>query len=67
MHLRVSARVARHIADALREIGVLLIAFAPLDITLSSGQAHAGTYLLIFLIVGISLFGVGVALEGGIT
>jgi hypothetical protein len=58
--------VAKHIADALREIGILLIAFAPLDITLSSSQLNPGRYLLIFLPAGILLFVGGVALEGRI-
>jgi len=66
MKLRLSPRVVQHVADALREIGVLLIAFAPLDIALSSGQRSPGLYLLIFSVAGLSLFVAGVALEGGI-
>ncbi len=59
-----SPRVAKHIADALREIGVLLIAFAPLDITLSPSHPSPAKYVSIFLVAGILLFAAGVAVEG---
>lgn len=49
-------KVGERIEDAMREVGVLLIAFAPLDVALNR---HAGgdlSYLLLFLGLGMSLF-----------
>jgi hypothetical protein len=37
------------IEDAMREVGTLLIAFAPLDAALSERREHVAVFLLLFL------------------
>ena len=54
--------VAERFEEAMREIGVLLIAFAPLEAAFSSGS-RALTWLLLFLLVGLSLFSAAVIFE----
>lgn len=44
------------IEDAMREIGTLLIAFAPLDAALSERREHVVVFLLLFLGLGALLF-----------
>jgi hypothetical protein len=44
------------IEDALREIGTLLIAFAPLDAALTERREHVAVFLLLFLGLGALLF-----------
>jgi hypothetical protein len=51
-----NTRVAERIEEAVREIGVLLIAFAPLEGTFSTSP-RAGISLLLFLAFGLLLFG----------
>jgi len=50
--------VAERIEDGMREVGTLLIAFAPLDAALSEGHPNGGVFLflLLFLILGALLF-----------
>ena len=40
------------VEDAMREIGTLLIAFAPLDAALNERREHVAVFLLLFLGVG---------------
>lgn len=47
----------------MREVGTLLIAFAPLDVALSEGRIPAFWFLLLFLGLGVSLFAGAIALE----
>ena len=47
----------------MREVGVLLIAFAPLDVALTHGQAGQLNFLFLFLGLGISLFTGSLRLE----
>jgi hypothetical protein len=49
-------KVAERVEDAIREIGVLLIAFAPLDVALNRHVGGDFTYLLLFLGLGEFLF-----------
>jgi len=49
--------VAERIEEAMREIGVLLIAFAPLDTAFAGARSAIGWALLFFL-AGLFLFGV---------
>ena len=44
------------IEDAMREIGTLLIAFAPLDAALTERREHVAVFLLLFLGLGALLF-----------
>jgi hypothetical protein len=54
-HIEVK-EVGERVEEALREIGVLLIAFAPLDVALTSHTAANANYLLLFLGLGIYFF-----------
>ncbi len=40
----------------MREIGILLLAFTPLDVSLSDGRTHRWIVLLAFMILGAALF-----------
>ena len=51
------------IEDAMREVGTLLIAFAPLDAALSEGPMPAATFLLLFLGLGLTLFAGALLIE----
>lgn len=53
--------VAERIEEAMREIGVLLMAFTPLDAVLA--EPRRTTVLLLFFWLGIFLFTVAVSLE----
>ena len=60
---RQRARVEELISEAYREVGVLLIAFAPLDAVFAGpgwGTSVAG---LLFLLLGLLLFGIGTRME----
>lgn len=54
---------AERIIEAMRAIGVLLIAFAPLDAAFSGGVRSAG-FAIAFGSLGLLLFVVAVVLEG---
>jgi hypothetical protein len=49
-------RTAERIEDALREIAVLFIALAPLDVFLGEGTVYAVRNGLIFVAVGLMIF-----------
>lgn len=49
----------RRILEALREVGVLLIAFAPLDVVLKGGKELQWGAMLSFFLVGLSAFALG--------
>ena len=53
------------VEELLRELGMLLLALAPLDGALAdmSGSCHPWKYLPLFLSLGVLAFGLGVALE----
>jgi len=53
--------VRERIEDAVREVGVLLMAFAPLDAVLA--EPNARPRLLLFLLLGVMLFLLAVMLE----
>jgi len=53
--------VRERIQDGMREVGTLLITFAPLDVALAD-RAQV-KFLLLFLLLGICLFAVAVVLE----
>ena len=55
-----AARLLDRMQEALREIGVLLMAFAPLEAPLSRGSTR---FLLLYLSVGFVLFVLALALE----
>lgn len=54
--------VRKRIEDGMREVGILLIAFAPLDAVLA--EPNRIPLLLLFLLVGVFLFTVAILLEG---
>ena len=56
-----SRSVRERIEDGMREVGTLLIAFAPLDAVLA--ERPAASFLLSFLILGLVLFTVALVLE----
>lgn len=53
--------IRERVEDAMREIGTLLIAFTPLDVSLTE-TPHRGT-LLIFLVLGLSFLTGALLLE----
>jgi len=55
------------VEDAMREIGTLLIAFAPLDAALSPGPMPTAAFLLLFLGLGLTLFVGALLIEKGRT
>jgi hypothetical protein len=55
--------VRERIEDAMREIGVLLIAFCPLDAALIENPDRSLRFLLFFLAAGASLFTGALVLE----
>ena len=57
-------RLQRRVVEAMREVGVLLIAFTPLDIVVSDGglTGHWGSFVLFFG-VGVTSFFLGVIAE----
>jgi len=54
--------VQERVEDAMREVGTLLITFAPLDAALAEGSGIAGKFLS-FVIVGVTLFAGSLWLE----
>jgi hypothetical protein len=63
---RKKRRLRRRILEAIREIGILLMAFAPLDGALMPMPETQRQTLLIFFFGGILLFVLGVLVEMGI-
>ena len=55
--------VRERIEDGMREVGTLLLAFAPLDVGLNGASRDLTVPLLIFLAAGALLFVGAVALE----
>jgi hypothetical protein len=53
--------------ESLREIGILLVVFVPLDAVFSQGELHSETIiaLAILIIVGVVLIFAGISLEEG--
>jgi hypothetical protein len=47
------------IADAIREVGVLFVTFAPLDLAFQGSPNPPVAAALIFFLAGVLLFGVG--------
>jgi hypothetical protein len=57
-------RLRGRVIEGLREVGILLIAFAPLDVAISPGSGHqVGRMLLFFESLGCLLFVGALALE----
>jgi hypothetical protein len=54
--------VQERLEDAMREVGTLLVAFAPLDAALAEG-GRATRALLFFLLIGMALFAGSLWLE----
>jgi len=55
--------VRERIEDGMREVGTLLLAFAPLDAALGEGKQDHTLILLLFLFFGTLLFGGALVLE----
>jgi hypothetical protein len=55
--------VQERVEDAMREVGTLLIAFAPLDAAIAESRRVSRILLFFFLVVGIVLFGASLWLE----
>ena len=51
------------VEEALREIGILLIALSPLDVAFGPERGDASSNLLIFFVAGATLFSVALLLE----
>jgi hypothetical protein len=52
------------VLEAMREVGILLIAFAPLDFAVSGAPiGRSWPYLLVFLVVGLSLLSSSILIE----
>ena len=60
---RQRARVDQLSSEAVREVGVLLVAFAPLDTAFAGIGWATGVTGLIFLLLGLLLFGIGTRME----
>lgn len=58
----VSGKRASLWAEAIRDIGILLLAFGPLDLLLTRAHLTAGSWILssIFVILGLVLIEIGV-------
>ena len=54
--------VQERLEDAMREVGTLLIAFAPLDVALAEDRSRTRA-LLLFLLIGVALFAGSLWLE----
>jgi hypothetical protein len=54
--------VQERVEDAMREVGTLLITFAPLDAALAEGSGVARAFLF-FLVIGVALFAGSLWLE----
>ena len=64
MQLSTVQRIGRQrLEELLREVGTLLIAFAPLDVTLGNSREFRWQWLLLFALLGISLFMTAVIAE----
>jgi hypothetical protein len=55
--------IAERIEDAIREVGTLLVALAPLDMAFGADRTNALSYGLIFEAVGVSLFVLALFIE----
>ena len=55
--------VRERLEEALREIGVLLLAFTPLDATLNRAPGQPRGAILYFVAIGLCLFGVAILME----
>jgi hypothetical protein len=57
---------AELVGESVREIGVLLLVFVPLDATFYQGKidCHAQIGLVILATAGLALIAIGVAIEG---
>ena len=62
MPSRRTATVQQRIEEAMREVGVLLIAFAPLDAAFTGGS-RAARFAVAFFFGGLLLFAVAVGFE----
>ena len=60
---RQRVRVEELISEAYREVGVLLIAFAPLDAVFAGPGWVTSVAGLLFLLLGLLLFGIGTRME----
>ena len=57
------ARAVERIEEALREIAVLFIALAPLDVFLGEDRAHAVRNGFVFVGIGVFMLAVGLFVE----
>ena len=55
--------IAERVEDALREVTILFVALAPLDVALGSREPHAFTFGLISVAGGVILFVLALLLE----
>ncbi len=55
--------VQERVEDAMREVGTLLIAFAPLDAALAESRSVVRVLLFFFLLLGVVLFVASLWLE----
>ena len=60
---RQRAKVEQLNAEAVREVGVLLVAFSPLDAAFAGPGWAIGATGLIFLLLGLLLFSIGTRME----
>ena len=53
-------------AEAVREIGILLVAFAPLDAVFAAPRTDAFSTVLLFVLFGLLFFLIGLRMEGAL-
>lgn len=61
--MRLDSKTIEHIEEALREIAILFVALAPLDVFLGEGREHAVRNGLIFVGMGVIMFVVALITE----
>jgi hypothetical protein len=61
--MRLDSKTIEHIEEAFREIAILFIALAPLDVFLGEGREHALRNGLIFVGMGVTIFVVALISE----
>ena len=61
--MQLDPRTIERVEEALREIAILFIALAPLDVFLSENPAHGAANGFAFMTLGVSLFVVALYIE----
>ena len=62
--MKLGPKAIRRVEEALREIAVLFVALAPLDVFLGNNPVHAAANGVAFVTLGVLLFVVALYIEG---